>query len=187
MEATPGFSKLHRALHWLIALAMSGLYLTGFLRMTWMDKKHMAGIISDTTGGSINADEAVVIAKAIREPMWEWHVVFAVMLTVFFFARIIYMMVKGPQFPSPLKKELGWKQRVESSSYVLFYIFVAFNVFSGFYHLWGPSGPFKGTVTGIHKWALYWFPLFLIIHFTGIAIGEHGKKKGIVSKIIGGE
>lgn len=39
------FTLIHRILHWIMALAMPVLFLTGFLRMNWMNKNHIAGII----------------------------------------------------------------------------------------------------------------------------------------------
>ena len=39
----------------------------------------------------------------------------------------------------------------------------------------------------IHKLAIYWMPGFIVLHFVGITIAELTNKKGIVSKMLGGE
>ena len=39
----------------------------------------------------------------------------------------------------------------------------------------------------IHKLAIYWMTGFIVLHFVGITIAEFTNKKGIVSKMIGGE
>ena len=43
------FTLIHRILHWIMAFAMPVLFLTGFLRMNWMNKKHIIGIIESKT------------------------------------------------------------------------------------------------------------------------------------------
>ena len=43
------FTLIHRILHWIMAFAMPVLFITGFLRMYWMNKKHIIGIIESKT------------------------------------------------------------------------------------------------------------------------------------------
>ena len=38
-----------------------------------------------------------------------------------------------------------------------------------------------------HKLAVYWMPIFVILHFGGITISENTNRKGITSKMIGGK
>ena len=42
METKPvkKFTAFHRLLHWIMAIAMPVLFITGFLRMYWMSKGH---------------------------------------------------------------------------------------------------------------------------------------------------
>jgi cytochrome b len=39
----------------------------------------------------------------------------------------------------------------------------------------------------VHKFAVYWTPIFILLHFAGIAISENTNRKGITSKMIGGD
>ncbi len=96
------------------------------------------------------------------------------------------MLVKGIKFPDPLKKSQSVKERMQGFIYVIFYLFIAVSIVTGFYLKW-VDGQWKEPMEAVHKWAIYWFPIFILLHFGGIVIGELTNKKGIVSKMIGGE
>lgn len=185
-ESTRHFSRWHRILHWATFFALSVLFLTGFLRMTWMDKRRMGGVINQSTENLVSLEDALNVAKAIRASMWEWHLRFAFIMVVVFIARLIYMAMHGTKFPGPFKAGLSVKRRIESMTYVLFYFFLGIQIFTGFFHLWAESTPLRHQLTVIHKWALYWFPIFILIHFLGFILSEICGEKGIVSKMIGG-
>jgi len=46
---------------------------------------------------------------------------------------------------------------------------------------------YEDTFETVHKWGLYWVPLFILLHFGGVALAEHTSDKGIASKMIGGD
>lgn len=52
---------------------------------------------------------------------------------------------------------------------------------TGFFPDW------KANIETVHKWGIYWFPIFILLHLTGIIIAELSTKKGITSKMIGGD
>lgn len=70
MKSQQKFTIFHRSLHWIMALAMPVLFLTGFLRMNWMNKKHIIGIIESKTD-LLAKEQSMEIAKSILEPMWQ--------------------------------------------------------------------------------------------------------------------
>lgn len=187
MEKKNKFTGFHRLLHWIMALAMPILFITGFLRMYWMNKHHIVSVIESKVGAAIPKEQMTDIAKAIREPMWQWHELFAHVMIFSFIARIIYMIVKGIRFPNPFKKNTALKERLQGFTYVYFYVFVFISastgicINKGFFPEWGDS------IEMVHKWGVYWFPIFIVLHLVGIVIAEHSNKKGIVSKMIGGE
>ncbi|MFA5573939.1 MAG: cytochrome b/b6 domain-containing protein [Brumimicrobium sp.] len=39
----------------------------------------------------------------------------------------------------------------------------------------------------VHKWGIYWFPIFIVLHLLGALLAEFSTKKGITSKMIGGD
>lgn len=182
------FTRSHRILHWITAAVMLILLFTGFLHEFWMSKHGIADMIRNSIGQQYLSDKhAVNIATQIRDPMWNWHVYMAYTIVIVFSIRIIYMLIKGIRFPNPFKKKLYLKDRIEGFSYILFYFLVLINIVTGFYHLWGPHNALRHNLGTIHKLAIYWFPAFLLFHFVGVVIGEIKHKKGIVSKIIGGD
>lgn len=181
------FTSLHRVLHGIIGGLMLVLFLTGFLRMYWMNKNKIVSIIeSKTQNTPLSQDQMVDIAKTIREPMWQWHQYAAYVIVVAFLLRIIYMFVKGIKFPNPLVKNQSMKEKAQGWIYLVFYVFLTVSMVSGFYMKW-IDGDWNKTMETVHKWAIYWFPLFILVHFAGILMGELTDKKGIVSKMIGGD
>lgn len=180
------FSLFHRSLHWVMALAMPVLYLTGFLRMYWMNKNQIVEIIASKTS-AIPKEQMVDIAKSIRAPMWQWHEWFSYIIIISFVARIIYMITKGIRFQNPFKSKQPLKERLQGFTYVYFYLFIAILAITGICMQQNLFPAWKGTIESLHKLGIYFFPIFIVLHFAGIIIAEVSDKKGITSKMIGGE
>ncbi|MCZ2357406.1 MAG: cytochrome b/b6 domain-containing protein [Bacteroidia bacterium] len=187
MSSTQKFTALHRLLHWLIAMAMPILFITGFLRMYWMSGNSIVGAIQDNIPNvELSREQMRNIVGSIREPMWEWHEIFAHVVIFSFIARIIYMFVKKIQFPN-LFTAKSIKEKMQGFTYVFFYLFLFLSAVTGvciekdFFSEWGE------TIETVHKWGIYWFPIFILLHLSGIVIAEFTDKKGIVSKMIGGD
>lgn len=179
----------HRLLHWLIGVYMLGLFLTGFLRMEWMNRKNLAKIIKTQLANDnlkTSKESLQIIGKQVLEPMWEWHVVFAYSIVVLFTLRIIYMLVKGIKFPNPFSANSTIKQKFQGIIYILFYTLVLIDIITGFYIMWG-DGSYKDVLEPIHKYSLYWFPIFLVLHIAGTVLDEITTKSGVVSKMINGK
>lgn len=178
------FTKQHRVLHWSLAILISISFITGFLRMVWMGKKaviHAVQVNSDLT-----RDQAVSIYKTLREPMWQWHVYAAYLIVFVFILRILYMIVEGIRFPNPFKSTSTGREKFNGAVYIIFYVFLAVQVVTGL-GLKFLSGDIKHSIETIHKLAIYWFPIFILLHLAGVVLAELTHKKGIVSKMIGGE
>lgn len=186
MEPTPKFTILHRSLHWIMALALPGLFITGFLRMYWMNKHHIVEVIASKT--DLLSEEIMVdIAKTVRAPMWEWHVIFAQVMIVAFITRICYMIFKGIRFPNPFKTNIVLKERFQGSIYIFFYLFVFISAFTGISMRFNFFPEWKDNIEMIHKLGFYWFPAFIFLHLSGVLIAELTDKKGVVSNMIGGD
>lgn len=85
------YSRSLRIWHWLNAIAVSGLLLTFFLRKTFLSWRENSAVIVDklsSLGVEVTAEQAKIVAKAIRAPMWEWHIIFGVMLGLLLLFRI---------------------------------------------------------------------------------------------------
>lgn len=183
------FTVTHRIVHALIAVLMIFLFITGFLRMYWMSKKTLLNAVETTlTNQNVIIERELLnpIAKSIQAPMWQWHEYAAFALVIMFLARIIYMLAKGIRFPSPFKRGQLFKKRLQGMVYILLYLFIIISIITGFYLKWG-DGTYKEPMEAIHKWAIYWFPIFIGLHFGGILMTELGNNKGISSKMISGD
>lgn len=187
MNTAPKFSILHRILHWSIAISMPIMFITGFLRMVWMNKKDMIEIIKTKTASTPISKEVLSdIGSTIREPMWEWHEIFANIMIALFIARILYMVFKGIRFPNPFNKTLAFKERLQGFIYIYFYLFIFISAFTGVCIQNEFFTAYEEVIETVHKWGLYWFPIFIVLHLVGIAVAENTSKKGITSKMIGG-
>jgi len=183
------FTASHRILHWSIALLMFVLFITGFLRMYWMNKKVIVTAIDTTLQHQnimLEKNQLTPIAKSIQAPMWEWHEWAAYVIAIAVLLRIAYMLLKGIKFTNPFASYQNLKEKLQGYLYLLFYLFVVTSTITGFYLKWG-NGVYKQPMEAVHKWAIYWFPIFVVLHFVGILWAELTYKKGITSKMIGGD
>lgn len=96
------------------------------------------------------------------------------------------MIAKGIRFPHPFKSK-GLKELLQAWTYVYFYLFVLVSIITGVCLRKGFFPEWKADIEAVHKWGIYWFPIFIILHLLGIIIAEYSSKKGIVSKMVGGD
>lgn len=182
------YTIFYRLMHWAIALCMFLLLLTIFLRLTWMNKNHVADIIQNylsTIGQSLTKDQAIMLAKKIRKPMWDWHIYFGYVLTALYCIRLALPFFGEMKFSNPLDKNLTAKEKFQYWVYIVFYVCVAISLITGLIIEFGPEY-LKSNMEAIHERALYYLLVFIFIHFGGILLAEFTTQPGIVSKIISG-
>ncbi|TGN29433.1 cytochrome b/b6 domain-containing protein [Empedobacter tilapiae] len=181
------FTLTHRLLHWTIGISMIMLFLTGFLRMEWMNKKNLSSLITNEVskeGLNISDTTLKTIGRNSLEPMWQWHEIFAYIILALFIIRIVYMTIKGVRFPNPFKVS-STQKKLQGFIYIVFYILILISTVTGFYLMWG-NGTYKESMEALHKTGIYSFSIFFFIHILGIVFDETTKKSGIVSKMING-
>lgn len=185
------YTILHRLLHWIFAVVILVLFTTGFLRMYWMSKTVIAEAVNTNEEiKNLNLDKQSLrtISHSLQDPMFEWHVYAAYIITFAFIVRIIYMIAKGIKFPNPFLKGTLIKDKFQGFIYLVFYVLIAVQIFTGSiikFEIGSESiADFAETV---HKLAVYWTPIFILLHLAGIAISENTNRKGITSKMIGGD
>ena len=186
---TRNYSKVYRILHWLIAITFILLLLTIFLRKTWMEKNHVAGIIQDflvdNGHASLSQDDAILLAKKIRKPMWNWHIYFGYVLTGLYCIRLAVPFFGEMKFSSPFKAELDSKIKFQFWVYLVFYVCSAISLVTGLLIEFGPKN-LKDPMEEIHVLSLYYLLGFMVLHFGGVLLAECTTEKGIVSRIISG-
>jgi cytochrome b561 len=186
MNIKQKYTPFHRLLNLIISKSMLILFIKGFLRIYMMNKHHIVSIIESKTD-LVPKETMTEIAKSIREPMWEWHFIFAHVMIFAFLARIIYMLLKGIRFPNPLKSKQPLKERLQGFVYIYFYVFVLISIVTGISIEKGFFPEIISNIETVHKWGIYWFPIFIVLHLLGVLLAEFSTKKGITSKMIGGD
>ena len=186
---TRNYSKIYRILHWLIAITFLLLLLTIFLRKTWMEKNHVAGIIQDflakNNQPALSEDDAILLAKKIRKPMWNWHIYFGYVLTGLYCIRLAVPFFGEMKFSSPFKSGLDTKTKFQYWVYLVFYVCTAISLVTGLFIEFGPKD-FKEPMEEIHVLSIYYLVGFILLHFGGVLIAELTSDKGLVSRIISG-
>ncbi|KIA88691.1 cytochrome b/b6 domain-containing protein [Kaistella jeonii] len=185
------YTALHRLLHWTFALGMLVLFTTGFLRMYWMSKTVISEAVNKNLEiQNLNLDKQSLrtIVHSVQDPMFQWHVYAAYIITFAFIVRIIYMIVKGIKFPNLFLKTTTTKEKLQGLTYLGFYVLVAVQIITGSILKFEIGSESLGNLAEtVHKLAIYWMPIFVLLHFAGVAISENTNRKGITSKMIGGD
>ena len=173
-----------RVWHWLNALLIFGVLITVFLRNTFLEKRANAKIIMEKLsefGVSISDDQAIVIAKAIRGVMWEWHIYLGIALGVLLLFRV---------FLNSTQKEFLPKKKLVKTLHFLF-IFVLFIVVVtgvGIYYdsFLGLSENVVDIMKNIHENIFKYLLFFIPIHIVGVVIAENNEDRGIISDMVNG-
>ena len=182
------YSAIYRILHWAIAVSFVLLLVTIFLRLTWMNKNNVATIIQDqlaVTGQQLSQDQAIILAKKIRQPMWAWHIYMGYVLTGLFAIRFMLPVFGHMKFQDPLQKGLSSTSKLRKWTYLLFYVFVVTSLATGLLIVWGPK-EWKDPLEQIHVLGIYYLLAFIAVHLAGILRAEFTDGKGIISSIVNG-
>lgn len=180
------FTLAHRILHWLIALTMIIMLVSGFLKMFWLGGNIFETL--KTQNINLNDSQMMAIFFGIGGTNMKIHVFTGYILVLLYIIRMIYMYSKGVRFPNPFKKETTGKLKIQGFTYVAFYLILLFQFISGLLIVFGTHGSALSEIAEkIHALNFFLFILFVVLHFAGIAIGENTNTKGIVSEMIGGD
>lgn len=185
------YTVLHRLLHWVFAIVILVLFTTGFLRIFWMSKTVISEAVNKNEEiKNLNLDKQSLrtIVHSVQDPMFEWHVYAAYIITFAFIVRIIYMIAKGIKFPNPFLKDSSNKEKFQGFIYLGFYILIAVQIITGgILKFEIGSESLSDLAETVHKLAVYWTPIFILLHLAGIAISENTNRKGLTSRMIGGD
>lgn len=179
-----------RIWHWINALVMLVLALTVFLREFWLNKSDNAAIIVKKLSDisiTITHDQAIVIAKAIRGEMFQWHIYFGIAAAVLIVARYA-LMFGGIKITEEVKT---MQMKIVKLGYKVLYIIIALSVLTGLLGYYG--GDFLGldkelrhNLFEIHETIAWAIIIFIPLHIAGVFVGENKDEKGVTSKMISG-
>jgi cytochrome b561 len=183
------FNLASRLIHWAIAFTFLYIMFTVLLRMGWMNKGNMGTIIYDNLAEknvAISSDDAMQIAKKVRRPMWNTHIIAGYVLIGLFVLRIILTWVQGMGFANPLKKGVSQYEKFKAWVYIVFYLLLGASLFTGIMLEFGPES-IEHTMEDIHVLSLYYSIAFILLHTVGVLLADADKERGIISKIISGD
>ena len=178
-----------RIWHWLNAVVVLGLLGTFFLRKTFLSWRANAEILSaklQTFGIAVTPEQAGALARAVRAPMWEWHIILGYTFAALVVWRLVMLYKEGFGY-APQNAHMAWVYR----GYKLFYVIFAFMAVSGILlHLSGDIGLGKAVTGFVKEWheLVAWsIVAFVVLHIGGVFIADNRDQKGITSKMVSGE
>lgn len=183
------YTALYRFMHWSIAICMLLLLLTIFLRLTWLEKNHVAAIIQTflgEKGAALSQEDAILLAKKIRKPMWDWHIYLGYALTGLYSIRLLLPIFGKMPFSNPFKKPLDLQTKLQFGIYTVFYLFLAVSLITGLIIELGPK-TYKKSMEAVHELSIYYLVVYIFIHLTGVLWADYTKSPGIISRIISGK
>ncbi|MEY4505234.1 MAG: hypothetical protein RL154_1531 [Pseudomonadota bacterium] len=178
-----------RIWHWLNAIVLLGVALTVFLREFWLNKTAVADILTiklTELNATITNEQAVVIEKAIRAPMWDWHIYLGIAAGVLILFRL-FLALKNIKIDDG---RMDTKMKAVRMSHVGVMVAIAITVITGLLMVYGGDiGLSKDTrsfLKDIHE-PLAWVILaFIPLHIIGVFVSDNTDYKGVVSRIISG-
>lgn len=182
-----------RLWHWVHATVILGLLGTVFLRKTFLSWRTNSELLTQKLSEidlSVTEAQAKVLAKAIRAPMWEWHIILGYALAALLLWRIVLFFTQsGKQNYQNLKEESLHKKMVKLG-YIGIYAILAFMAISGLViHFYEELGLLKDTahdIKEIHELVFNAILIFVPLHILGVIIAENQDEKGIISDMING-
>ncbi|SFV71874.1 Ni,Fe-hydrogenase I cytochrome b subunit [hydrothermal vent metagenome] len=182
-----------RIWHWLHALVILGLLGTVFLRKTFLSWRENSQILMQKLA-EINIEvteaQAKVLAKAIRSPMWEWHILLGYALSALVLWRIVLFFTQSGKQNYQNFKLKTLHKKIVSIGYIFIYLVLLFMASSGLIiHFYENLGVLKSTahdIKDIHELVFNILLYFVPLHILGIIIAENQKEKNILSDMVHG-
>jgi cytochrome b561 len=182
-----------RLWHWIHATVILGLLGTVFLRKTFLSWRANSEILSTKLSSmdiAVTADQAKVLAKSIRAPMWDWHIILGYTLAALIIWRIaLFFTDSGKQNYQHLKEE-NFHKKIVKLGYIAIYVIIAFMTISGFViHFYQELALAKDTahdIKEIHEFMYNALLIFVPLHIIGVFVAENRDEKGILSDMVNG-
>jgi len=182
-----------RIWHWVHAAIVIGLLGTVFLRKTFLSWRTNSELLTQKLSEinlEVTAEQAKVLAKAIRAPMWEWHIILGYALVALLVWRIVLFLTQsGKENYQDIKDETLHKKIVKIG-YIGIYAILVFMATTGLIiHFHEELGLVKETahdIKEIHELVFNAILIFVPLHIIGVVVAEMRDEKGIISDMING-
>jgi len=187
------WSLSFRIWHWLHAFVVLALLGTVFLRKTFLSWRANSEILSaqlTTMHLDVTTEQAKILAKAVRAPMWEWHIIMGYALAALLIIRIILFFSKSGKknYLDMAKKSLH--KKLVTIGYIGIYLILGFMAVSGllltFHEDLGLLKTTTHTIKEVHEFVFNFVWIFVLLHIIGVVAADNGDDKGIISDMING-
>ncbi|SFV61213.1 Ni,Fe-hydrogenase I cytochrome b subunit [hydrothermal vent metagenome] len=184
-----------RIWHWIHAFVVIGLLGTVFLRKTFLSWRTNSEIIAQKLieidfDLEITTEQSKIIAKAIRAPMWEWHIILGYLLAILIVWRIVLFFTKSGQRNYKNFKNNSLHKKMVKLGYIIIYFVLLFMTISGFSlyfnSILGLTKEMIHNIKDVHELVFNAVLIFVPLHIIGVIIAENRDEKGIISDMING-
>jgi cytochrome b561 len=187
------WSLSFRLWHWIHAAVILGLLGTVFLRKTFLSWRTNSEIIVTKLteqGIDVTAEEAKAVAKAIRAPMWDWHIILGYGLAALVIWRIALFFTDSGKRSFQNFKQDSLHKKIVKVGYIVIYAVIAFMAVSGlvihFYEALGLTKDTAHDIKEMHELLYNALLIFVPLHIAGVFVADATEEKGIVSDMING-
>ncbi|CAA6818723.1 MAG: Ni,Fe-hydrogenase I cytochrome b subunit [uncultured Sulfurovum sp.] len=183
-----------RIWHWIHAVVILGLLGTVFLRKTFLSWRTNSELLVEKLAEiniDITVEQGKMLAKAIRAPMWEWHILLGYALTALVIWRIVLFFTEsGKQNYQNLEKE-SLHKKIVKYGYLFIYATILFMTISGltmhFYEVLGLTKELVHDIKDIHELVFNVILVFVPLHIVGVIVADARDEKGIISGMMHGK
>jgi len=184
-----------RLWHWLHAFVVLGLMGTILLRKTFLSWRTNSELIIQNLSDIniiVSAGQAKDLAKAIRAPMWEWHIILGYALTALVIWRIVLFFTESGSKKYKSFSGESLHKKLVVFSYIGIYAIILFMTISGqvlnFKSELGLDKGLAGDIKDIHEFVFFYGVLvFVPLHILGVIYAEVTSESGLVSNMINGK
>ncbi len=182
------YSLQLRIWHWLHAVTVLGLLGTFFLRKTFLSWRANAEILTAKLADFdivVTAKQAAALAKAVRAPMWEWHIILGFVFAALVLWRLVMIVREGFGCEAETT-HMQWVCR----GYKVLYAVLTFMAVSGIviylYQDIGLAKETAGEIKELHEIMAWGVVAFTVLHIVGVFVADNRDQKGIISKMVSG-
>jgi len=187
------WSLSFRIWHWLHALVVLGLLGTVFLRKTFLSWRTNSEILAtqlSTMDIEVSSEQAKILAKAVRAPMWEWHILLGYALAALLLVRMVLFFTRsGRENFIDIKSSTLHKKMVKIG-YIGIYSILTFMAVSGllltFSETIGLMKETVHTIKEVHEFVFNAVWIFAALHIAGVVVADITDEKGIISDMVNG-
>jgi cytochrome b561 len=179
------YSSFFKLWHWLNALILTLLTGTVFVKKLFFSSDTNANILIKKLHNisiNISKEQAEVIAKAIRHPFWEWHIILGYVLGALVIYRILLIFDKK----TVIEKAKDLHMKIVKIGYKIFHIIMATMVITGLMTVFkadlGLSKEMLFSVKELHN-ILFLSMWFIPIHIIAVVL-ENRKDKTLIQKML---